>query len=747
MLSESISISSNVFVANRLFDKPIGDFDAFRVEGIASDRERFKLLGRAVDELQRRAGRSFCQYTPTKNDNLIVGFLPKGHSIVDFDIENKIYVRYLGKMELAPTRSSYRALTDLLNKTKARELRRSLWSSGGHTFFPRVGKNLNNFRGYQGSNLIMFRGPFFRYNILSNNKIVMSIDSSTHYVSSIPFLTEIRERHGLEWLKDQIQRQRNQSKYSRKKFAGIHFFYDLAKSDVAIDDIDPRPISKIPLPKPIIEHGIECKTVAEYLKARYEEYSEMSRLDESQPGLKQGDYTFAPQFLYKTIQLEQIWDKILNDQTFFMDNAPSKFRDDQRPARIRWQKIDEYYNQYGFQYADLGPVQLKLEGPQEFSISNHFAPPKLLAGSGEAVTPDLVELTMSKGLFQSPSISTICLYSVADSNVTSQFYDYVRDFARDKYAVRLPADPLPLEKDIQKMSIQLRKYLTQNDPGRVFCLGIIPEASQLHEQFTNACGELRVPSKCVTIPVVEEVCLAGKRSYLRGIMTSVLARANGIPWILDDKLHYGCYAAVDVGRAQAEHWAMSIVYDQSGKYTVKQGKLIVGEDLDEQSVKICLAEANSYAPNSDSLVYLRDGEVFETEREMFQKAIESFPSYSNVAIVSIKKSVPYRIFRKIGSKIGKPLSGDFYFLDEFNCVLCGAGGDAYKHGTPKPIVAELIPVRGNVDPKLVLEDCFRLCYLNWNNPGKSFSVPAPIRLAHELARELSLGIRRYGAPF
>ncbi len=95
----------------------------------------------------------------------------------------------------------------------------------------------------------------------------------------------------------------------------------------------------------------------------------------------------------------------------------------------------------------------------------------------------------------------------------------------------------------------------------------------------------------------------------------------------------------------------------------------------------------------------------------------------------------------------KPLSGDYYFLDENNAVLCAAGGDIYEHGTPKPIVAEMIPIKGTLDMKLVLEDVFRLAFLNWGSPGRSYSVPAPVRMAHELASELSLGIRRAGSPF
>ena len=131
---------------------------------------------------------------------------------------------------------------------------------------------------------------------------------------------------------------------------------------------------------------------------------------------------------------------------------------------------------------------------------------------------------------------------------------------------------------------------------------------------------------------------------------------------------------------------------------------------------------------------------------MFEKAIGELP-YSKAAIVSIKEDVPFRIFRMLGSKVAKPLSGDYYFLDDYNIVLCAAGGEIYEHGTPKPIVAEVIPVRGDIEVGAVVEDIFKLAFLNWGSPGRSYSVPAPVRMAHELASELSSGVRRAGPSF
>jgi hypothetical protein len=744
-MSETWAITSNVYVADVEFDRPIPNFDFFVIQSILPEHDRYRFLGEAVAMKQREEKHSFAQYTPARDENYLVSYIPSDAPTARVSQLEGICIKHEGKSALPPTPAGRRTVTDLLNKSKFRELSRSLWTPGGHSFYPKIGQDLNTI--YSGCNLIMFRGPFFRYGVLGNHKIVLTLDSSTHYVRSKPILDEIRRRNGVEWILKEIRRRRKIAEARRRRFTGLHFFYTLYETDVAVDDVDPRPISKIRLSKPITISGMECETIAEYLKARYREHPAISRLDESQPGLRSGPLTFAAQFLYQTVPLEEIPDTILNDQTFFMDKSPKHLRDIQKPAEARWDIINDYLHRYNFQRADLGPLNLTMGGPLDFPIDNHFELPRLLASGDRPVSVYEIESALSRGLFQPPQVKRVFLYSAMNWKMSETFYDEMVMFAQQKYSTPLPRLPVPLEREVRRMRTQLENSILAEGSDGSICIGIIPEESDLHGDLTNTWGDLKLPSKCVTIPIVESVCLEGRKFHLKDTLASMFARAGAIPWILHDKLHYGCYVAVDVGRALSEYWAMGIVYDKDGKFAIRQGRLTVGEDLDEQSVRFCLGEANRYAPTSESLIYLRHGEVFDTERRMFERVIADYPSYSDVALVSIKESVPYRIFRRLGDKIAKPLSGDYYFLDQNSTVLCAAGSDLYQHGMPKPIVAEIISVRGQIQAGQVVQDLFRLCFLNWGSPGRSYSMPAPIRLAHLMASELSLGIRRHGAPF
>jgi len=736
-----LSIVANVFEADFKFNQPLKNFDFFEVKGVWSERKRYEMLGYAVDFLQKTEKKPFATYTPSEKENFVLGYLPNPPKVSSFEVKG-LKVNYAGKRDLPPSPSAYRTLTEFLNKTKFWELKKWLWSPGGHSFYPKKWKNLN--QQYPGCGLMMFRGPFYRYNVLSDGRIILTLDTATHYIKSEPFLQEIRRKaKDLKWFKEEIESKKKNLERRGKKFRGIHFYYSLAGQDVAVDDVDIRPISKISLIEPVKVNGRECKTVSEFLKA---EYPWVKNLDETQPGLKSGDYTYAPQFLYRNVSLEEIEDRILNEQTFHIDTKSKKEeRDTDRPARLRWELLQKQFHNFG--YVDLGPFVTRMEGPLTFSKSNHFNKPKLLTKEGsDPVEFEDLPTALTYGLYRDPKISKMYAYSVLNNEYTYQFYEILRDYAKERFNVTFPDNLLLLEKDLGKVKTYLDKTTQTYGASGSFCIAIIEKASPMHDELTTLTGNYSIPIKCVNEKNAIDICGGGKRSHLENLCASIITRAGGIPWVLYDKLHYDSYVAVDIGRTVSEQWAMGIVYDRDGKFEICPGKLVKGEDLNEASIEHCVNAAHRYAPKSDSLIFLRHGEVYPNEKRIFQESAEKY-NYNKYGIVSVKETVPYRIFRQINSEIIKPLSGDYYFLDDFYAVLCGAGGEEYEHGTPKPIVAEFVPMKGEVSPKEILEDIFYLTYLNWGSPRKSFSLPAPLRLAHRLAYELSSGVRRKGPPF
>lgn len=750
MAQEPTVILSNMFRSDFIFNTPIPGLDFFEIKGVAGNN-KYELLGNMVGKIQSAEKRSFAQYILSPNQYFAVGPLEARPSQMEYKLDS-MTATYVGKRDLPPTHAGKRALTSLLNKLSASRLHKQLWSPTGHSFYPKKGEDLDSI--YPGCGLTLYRGPSFRYNVMPNGSIHLSLDSSTHYTRSSPFLEEIRRARStsgtsLEWIREEIRRAKKLSQMRRRQFSGLHFFYSLVDRDVVIEDVDERPISEIPVSETGIDvNGKMCTTIAQYLKAKYPAHPGIRALDENQPGLVGNGYTYAPQFLFQTMSLDQIHDNILNEQTFYMDTVGRRDRDNQKPARSRWNIIESYFNQYGFESINLGSIKIRFNEPLSFPATNRFEMPKLKTADPRPVPPTQreMELALKYGFYKPPRIGKIYIYSVANNYDTKNFYQEAVKFAREQYAFKLPENYVPLEPNLDQAYIQLQKSIQTNGREGAALLGIISEGNSMHENLTNMCGEMKIPSKMVTSTVAKEVC-RGKRFYLRDTLASLFTRSGGVPWILHDPLHYDCYAAVDVGRSISEWWAMGIVSDKTGGFAVSQGKMNYGEDLDEQSMSYCLSQAFKYAQQSDNIIYLRDGDVYEQEREAFEKCLAEYPSCTTAAIVSIKKSGPYRIMRSSDATTMKPLSGDYYFLDDNYAVVCGAGGNEYYHGTPRPYVAEVIPIKGNLNIRHVVEDTFKLTYLNFGSPGRSYSIPAPVRLAHESASELSSGVRRYGGPY
>ncbi len=337
------------------------------------------------------------------------------------------------------------------------------------------------------------------------------------------------------------------------------------------------------------------------------------------------------------------------------------------------------------------------------------------------------------------------MYSSGNRDLALSFYGAMVEHAKEYFNFRLPEKPIFLESDPKDMEKQLQKSIALV-PGNAIVVAIVDEDTEIHGIITNTCGRLGVPSKCITTETVRTVVKRRKSFPLGGYLASLLTRAGCIPWVLASQLSYDCYIATDVGRAKAENWVMMIVYDKMGKYRIGQTKLTVGESIDRDSLTKCIEEARFLVPDAKSLLYLRDGSVFPRETRDFEAAVNE-AGLDHSAILAVRNVTPFRIYRGSQSDIWRPHSGDYYILDESNMVLCAAGGDEYEHGTPSPITIDFISVAGSINRLKALEDVFKLSYLNWGSPGRSYSTPAPLRMAHRIARELSLGIERGTVPF
>lgn len=746
--NSKIEIVCNIFPADFKFNRPIPNVTFFRVSGTIPEKQRFKLVGTAVYWLERYEDVAFAMYFPSPRDNFIIGFLgrkPKKEEYIFDDLR----ITYEGEKSLPPTNAGKRALIELIYEIQRRNLSsKKYWKHGRNTFLPINWIKVDKFN--------VFRGPWFHYYFLSNGQLILVLDTVSHYISSEPFLNEIRRRGtDMKWFGEEIETVRKEFDEKRRKSRGIWFYYILENKNVVIDGFDPTPISEKRMEK-IIDGEPWRGSIADFLKRNYSWNRRVRRLDTSQPCVCSGKYSYAPQMLHRHVKLSEVPTQIKNEMTHLIDTRSRKEdRNRHLPAQKRWRFIQKELE--NFKYVDLGLGQrvIKFSKPIKISLKekeNHFHKPRLLVQKDKGpVEPRQLPYALRRGVYKPPNIDEILLYSV-DDELRGPFWGSVNNYFEQNLGWIPPENPMPLETSEREIVNYLEKRKSQGTLPKAACLAIIEDDGEQRKMLKNTLGKYGIPVQCVRHSTAKTTVDYNTISYLEGICAGLFAKSGGIPWLLYDELNYDCYVAVDVGREKAEYWAMGVVQDKRGTFEVIEGELMRGEDLNEASLERCVAKAlemEGISPERKKLkhlILLRDGDVKETELTIFKKVTEK-TEIQNCAVAWIKKSVPHRIFRRASDTLLKPQSGDYVQLDENSIMICCAGVDEYEHGMPKPKVVELTVIKGDIDITKIAQDIFYMSYLNWGSPSHSYSSPAPLRLAHKLASQLSRGLRPSGQPF
>lgn len=588
----------------------------------------------------------------------------------------------------------------------------------------------------------VFRGPYFSYYILSDGRLVLVLDTATHYIHSETFLDEIYGKdRNLDWFEKEIEGEKERYRSLGREFRGIYFFDILRWKSVPIDGVDPRSISEIPIDDPKTEFR---RSLVGYLREKYGRNKRVQHLDPNQPGVRSGTYTYAPQMLHRHAENKEIPSNVLNEITHLLDvRGKGKERDTDYPARRRWELMQKELQR--FRYLDLTRSVVKFNRPLTVPADeSRFPKPYLLVKEDESpIDPESISFALKKrGAYRSPNINQILMFSV-DDELWEPFWSRFKDFCKENLGwLEIPSTPLLLEKS----ESAIREHFRRRDPTvKEACLGIIASSNQ-RRVLKRTCSDFNVPLQCVRLPTARKVIERDHRGILDGLCAGLFSKAGGVPWILHEnsRLNYDYYAAVDVGRKLAQYWA-STVCNNRGVMETFPSEIAEGERLDRSALERILSMILS-GGTPQSFVLLRDGDVNPTELETFRQAIKR-TEIRDSAVVWIKKNIPHRLFRQLDEEISKPLSGDHLRIDEESILLCSAGAEEYEHGTPQPRLLRITPIRGDINFVKVAQDIFYLSYLNWGSPRHSYADPAPLRLAHKQASLLAEGIGGVGPPF
>jgi hypothetical protein len=352
-----------------------------------------------------------------------------------------------------------------------------------------------------GCDLKIFRGFTFRYEVLSDGTTTLTLDVSAHYIHRESALDKIK-KEGFDWLREKIGAHRSSLGSRGKESKGVHFFYSLLKRDVVIVDYDMRPISKIPLDK--AKEGVQ-QTVAEYLKAKYH-----VALDETQPALRSEEgFYFAPQYMHLVAGVDEVPNRIVRKYSHLsleVDGSDS-------PAANRWREIQSYIKSFGFDRLAVGDMELRFN-LMICTRSGKFERLKLKTVKGVTNAP-LAYKDLAYGFLEPSLVTKVFINTGGQKELALSLYRELRTYAEKRYSVSLDDKPVILEYKLTAAKEQLRSSVEVSGARGCMCLVLLPEGSEeeVHNELTNACGELHITSKCVSLKKVREALNSGKKWY------------------------------------------------------------------------------------------------------------------------------------------------------------------------------------------------------------------------------------------
>jgi len=148
---------------------------------------------------------------------------------------------------------------------------------------------------------------------------------------------------------------------------------------------------------------------------------------------------------------------------------------------------------------------------------------------------------------------------------------------------------------------------------------------------------------------------------------------------------------------------------------------------------------------------MRDGDVYPEEVEGMRSFIESMMDrYSKVkySVLSVKKNIPYRLYRIDDDKILYPDIGSYAILGEKYAILASSGYPILRNRLAKPLLIELVEAipAGWYNIHDALKDSYKLSFMHWATLTQKTKYPAPIKYADDFSYLISKGIEIAGPP-
>lgn len=294
-----------------------------------------------------------------------------------------------------------------------------------------------------------------------------------------------------------------------------------------------------------------------------------------------------------------------------------------------------------------------------------------------------------------------------------------------------------------------------------FAIAILPPDNETF--YPHFKGGVENPIQCVKYETIHvnpndysseaefEKALRKRENKIFALMSKIIAKTSGKPWILGENLYYDLTIGIDVGRApNGKTSDCASVFYFCGKNAEHYGILpripLKRESLsiaDTYKILMKIVTDVHDLIKINAIAIHRDGFLSREEKSGFKQAYDELvskgilTSFTELVGVNISETNhPYRLFMSKNEQIFNPKAGKYLSLNGSSCVLVTTGYPFIKgERTADPILLKAEAIAGYYDIHKVVRDVFSFTELNWNSPLNTVKLPVTVRHADAMATQ------------
>jgi len=604
----------------------------------------------------------------------------------------------------------------------------------------------------------IFRGIFFRFEILSDGSVLLVLDPITRIVS-YDTVYELASQWGYAKARTLLKGRYIVTLVVKRK--------ELSRSLLKVYDF--RPDLKAGVDK-VIDIGGTRYTIKEY----YSDYLGLPKvadlipddapiIEAAPPSSNRKLYVAASMAYinYRTNEVPLQYTKEIEDKVFIDPDQrlmlTKSFLNSINPLNYPQNDRIGY-----FEFEDE-PIVLHKER------ANVFEPPKLRFGK-DAKAMDLShytkffkeslrELGVAKRIAipANSKIAVVYPENYITDNEAKLFYRDVAIASKKIFGVTLPSNPFLWGYRDHPQPV-IRNYSKFRDRVLAAIVILRSDRDELYEfykkQFRDKASQMATVKLVRLKEQLPKEKLHKYRNAIINLASGLLGKLGLRPWLLEDKLVANAYVGIDLlpGRA-----AVMTLMDSRGNYVseawvAQRGSKICSDDMYSSLYQLIIENLGELEVGDEfSIVFMKDGDVYEEELEGVRRFIKSIVDrYSIVkyAVLSVKKNIPYRIYAYKDSRASYPSVGSYAVLGERYGILASSGYPLIRNRLAKPLLIELVESlpRGWYNIPDALSESYRLSFMHWATLTQKTKYPAPIKYADDLSTLISRGIRTTGPP-